>query len=132
MLTNSFSLHFNEHVQASKCWKKQPTFNNSFPLGKQRFTIEEYVSTFVISKKFWFLMYRWKIYTTLYIRFYTIIFNNIMMKVANILSQNYHFWLFTSAYYYLYTKDKQPELYVSLSCCLYNLYVELIKDGRYS
>ena len=77
------------------------------------------------------MMYRWKIYPTLYVVVFTIIFNNKMMKVAKILCQHYHFCFFTSAYQYLPIKDRQPTLHVTSSYCFYNLSVELSKNGRY-
>ena len=43
-----------------------------------------YVSIFVHFQQFWFLMYRWNKYPTLYVSFSAILFNNIMMKIVKI------------------------------------------------
>ena len=56
------------------------------------------VSIFVIPQEFWFVMYRCKINPTLYVSFSTIIFKNIMIKIVDIICQNYHFWVF----FYIY------------------------------
>ena len=64
-----------------KRYNKEPSLNVRFPLVKNCFTIKEfisdiyniYVSTFGIFQNAWFLWYRWKIYPTLYARFYTIL-----------------------------------------------------------
>ena len=53
----------------SKSWNKYPTFHVIFPLGKDQFKIkgftrdigDNYVSTFSISTKFWFMKNGWKI-----------------------------------------------------------------------
>ena len=70
--------------------KKNLTFNARFTLEKYHFTIKEftrdianiYVSTLVISQIFWQLMYIWKIYLTLYVIFYNILFNNIIADIS--------------------------------------------------
>ena len=96
------------------------------------------------------LMFIWKIYLTIYFTFYTILFNNIMIKYSDI------YVIFT--WYLLQDinnnckKYKHPTLYVSSSCSprnfswniqtiniadifviilsLYNLSIELSKGGR--
>ena len=73
-------------------WKKYTTFNTSYPLRKICFMIKEYtrdisnicVSTFVISERFWRLIYTWKIYPTLYVNFHSFLFNNIMIIIDDI------------------------------------------------
>ena len=87
-----FSKHYNEHIQISKSFKSKRTLNIIFPLGQHCFAIKEvtrdianiYVRTVIIFKQICFWMHRWKIYQKLCVSFLTIIFNNIVIKLADI------------------------------------------------
>ena len=68
-----------EEISNIKCYisTKKTTLH-----GKEIY--KEYCQHFLNYQELWFLIHRFKIYLTLYIRFSTILFNKVMMKISNI------------------------------------------------
>ena len=127
-----------------KRWNNQPTFNtldfhleNTVALLKKcaRNISNIYVSIFDNSLQFWFMIYRWKIQPTLYIRFFTILLNNVMMKIADIYViihgyllhlNDIHRWRINSQYYML---DHLFSRNFNITIKIYRLPVFRSEDG---
>ena len=96
-----------------------------------------FVITFVISQIFWFWMNKLNIYPKLYVIFFNILFNNIMMKIGDIyvsittsgflLTQiNIHWWWLNSQHYMLF-----PPVFYDISIHTYK-WVRVRINSHYS